>query len=41
MFTVYMASIIGKTIAVTGYLDSKEQKAYEKSLAWYTANIWF
>jgi len=41
MFTLLMLSIIGKTVSVTGYLDSKEQKDYEKSLAWYTVNIWF
>lgn len=40
MFTVFMSSIIGKTIAVTGYLDTKDVKDYKKSLAWYTANIW-
>lgn len=40
MFVVFMGSTIGKTISVTGYLDSKEQKDYKKSLAWYTANIW-
>ncbi len=41
MFTLLVGSIIGKTIAVTGYLDSNKQKDYGKSLAWYTANIWF
>jgi hypothetical protein len=41
MFILLVATIIGKTVAVTGYLDSKEQKDYKKSLAWYTANIWF
>lgn len=40
MFTVYMTSIIGKTVSVAGYLESKETKDYKKSLVWYTFNIW-
>lgn len=40
VFVLFMASTIGKTISIAGYLDSKEQKGYKKSLAWYTTNIW-
>ena len=41
MFVLYMATIIGKTISVSGYITSDYTKGKDSSYFWYIVNIWF
>ena len=41
MFTLYMVSCISKTIVIAKYLGHKNTDNYERSLVFYTVNIWF
>jgi hypothetical protein len=41
MFVLYMATLIGKTISISGYITSDYTKDRNKSYFWYIVNIWF